>query len=120
MSKSITADTPVALEAPRKPHGERCGSDDVRRSEAISVQEVGIQHHFLQCFIQAVDPSTADNHCPAPTVEVYSLYSALQHVTALQRIQLYSALQSTASTAALWCDVFYVGLTPRASFSDNK
>ena len=98
------ADTPVALEASRKPHGERCGSDDVRRSEAISVQEVGIQHHFLQCFIQAVDPSTADKHCPAPTVEVYSLYSALQHVTALQRIQLYSALQSTASTADL-CSV---------------
>ena len=92
MSKSITADTPVALEAPRKPHGERCGSDDVRRSEAISVQEVGIQHHFLQCFIQAVDPSTADNHCPAPTVEVYSstARNGSTAYTALQRSTVYS------------------------------
>ena len=61
-----------------------------------------IQHPFIQRFIQAVDPSTADTPCPAPTVELYSLYSTIQHVTALQPIQLYSALQSTASTADLW------------------
>ena len=34
-----------------------------------------IQHPFIQRFIQAVDPSTADTPCPAPTVELYSLYS---------------------------------------------